>query len=182
MNVAADNETTDSISRDVSSWFSLAWMLIYALGVLCIVSWFCTSNSHQFFAYFHVTCVLAFCAVVSVQCSVARPWYRFFVALPFLVGVGFLLASFEGNKIQIEVMLLPLAIALPILVVLEFIKFVFGRFQSIDNEIEIGHEGLQFGIFHLIALTTLIAVMLSIGQALAPLVSSSANSLSLIHI
>ena len=61
--------------------------------------------------------------------------------------------------------LLPLGIATPICITLEFIKFIFGKFSKICSDGQVYEEGLQFKLSHLFITTTVIAVLFGIWQA-----------------
>ena len=107
---------------------------------------------------------------VATWFFLARHWSRFSYAVIALSVLGWLLASIDG-RFDLIIFFLPFMNAIPIVLTVEIIKFTKGRFAMLDSHGQEDYqEGIQFTVRQLIILTTSIALLLGIWNAIGPAV------------
>ena len=92
--------------------------------------------------------------------------WRYVVTVLLALLNGIILTCMISREIDLLLVLLPLASAVPTIVTLWLIKRFYGRFAPLESETEHFPEGLRFNLSHLFIVTTLLAVLLAIGKAL----------------
>lgn len=120
---------------------------------------------------------LALGSLVAIWCSLLGRLKIYLIGGAVLLVAGFALTLRDGGggPQWWLVTLLPLAIASPTCLTMEFIKLIFGEFSKISSDDQVYEEGLQFKLSHLFIVTTVIAVLFGVGQAVNEFVGGIEN-------
>ena len=142
---------------------SSAWILTYVVCAICILtSFFADDRRPTTIGVVHLGLLFALSTFTSCWVSLARHWSRLLFAIFALSALGLLLentAAAPRSRFDWLLFLLPFAMSLPVVLTLETTKRLAGSFQLLGLEQKDFEEGIQFGIRHLLILTTLVAVL-----------------------
>lgn len=145
-------------------WFTVA----VALLILAFLQ-FVERGAPDFPSIGLVACVLSLASMVAVWCPLISGWKIYVTGLVVIGLDGLSLAVLSGPDLVATV--LPLGVAVPCCLTIELIKFLFGKFSMLPPGDQDFKEGLQFKLSHLFIATAFVAVLCSIGQALAQFIS-----------
>ena len=127
------------------------------------------SRIPSMFEFSYIACCLALAVLAAVLAAVVGGLRVYLVAVFLLLFDGWVFAmSTGGSRLRIEIFLLPLMIAAPIVITLQYIKIFKGTFSHGHLDHQQFDEGLQFKIKHLFIITAAIAILIAILKALAP--------------
>jgi len=145
-------------------WFTIA------VALIGLMFWFFVTraSSPDFPSIIFVSCALAMASIIAIWCAVLGGWRAYSIGTFALVIDGFALIRIEPFWL---VFILPLGVALPSTLTIELIKLMFGKFSKLLPGDQTFEEGLQFKLSHLFIVTTVIAVLCGIGQAIGKNVS-----------
>ena len=159
------------LPKSLAVWFTGAVVLI---GLVCWPSVFLIGSggptnllSFEFIGILgFISSFLALAPLIAVWCSVLGGWKPYLIGGVALLINGVILASLNSDRPSwLLVVLLPLGIATPTCMTMEFIKYIFGKFSKIMSDGQAYEEGLQFKLSHLFITTTVIALLFGIWQA-----------------
>ncbi len=157
--------------RQGFSWSSAAAIVTYLMSAFALIFWAIPidrSSATQISQIGLVASILALSTMVTCIAAVMKSLWRFlFLAIAYIALSILLNTKEDGPPLQLLLLLFPLMIGLPTLLTLESIKLFLGRFRR--GEIyDDTKEGLQFGLKHLVILTTVVAVLSRISIMLGP--------------
>ena len=176
-NVLADTEATANQRlrsllprREVAlfSFGSPAWQLTLLVTVGCLVSRLFYEGTPNVAGVVFIGLCFALNTFAACWFCVARHWVRYplFIAAATAVGVLFALSESSSKWFDWHLFVLPFAVALPVMITIETVKFYSGTFQKLaTGSTREFSEGIQFNIRHLIALTTTVAIGCGIWNA-----------------
>ena len=140
-------------------WFTGAVILVG------IISWqYVTQGGIEPAVICYLCCTLGLATLISIWCTVLGGWKAYSIGVLSLLLDGWAIAMIEPNH-QSLLYFLPLGIAVPCCVTVELLKLMFGKFDKLLPGDRVFEEGLQFKLSHMFIVTTVIAVLIGIGQA-----------------
>ena len=160
------------------NFLSPAWILTWVVFAGTLITLFIyDGTSPTVLGTIHIGLSLASTVFAACWFCIATHWKRIPVALFVFFGLG-LIFGYTEFHFDWFLFLLPFFVALPVLLTIELTKlFCSGRFARLEaNNTDNYREGIQFGIRHLVLLTTAVAIMCGLWNALAPLADDVWNS------
>ena len=148
------------------------WTII--LAVVGLVTFFLAENSPTLPGIIFIGCMLSLPVVLANWCVVIRGWWIYPAVMIGSLLAGLLLMIVTSPRsFEPMLLLMPLAITVPVVLTLEVVKWSLGEFTPDISRRTDSWEGLQFQISHMFIATTVVAILVAVGQALTPYVTAS---------
>ena len=147
----------------------IAEVLMLFVGVVELVALPTATPEPDFFAAVGIGCCLSLPAMLAVWSSIRLGVWRYSLTVVLSLLNGFMLTWWANQNFELLLVLLPLASALPVLLTLLIIKLLFGHFARFAPDSDQFLEGLRFNLSHIFIVTTVLAMLLPIGQFVWPM-------------
>ena len=152
--------------------FAEGWTII--LAVIGLVTFFMAENSPTMPGIIFIGCMLSLPVLLANWCVVIRGWWIYPVAMIGSLLAGLLLMIVTSPRsLEPMLLLMPMAITVPVVLTLELVKRLLGEFTRDASRRTDSWEGLQFQISHMFIATTVVAILVAVGQALTPYAKAS---------